>query len=295
MARSETDAEGQKQYAALRQRLRDLGWRLGQSLQIDVRWVFGDPQRSLTTARELATLKPDVIVANGTPSLAALRQVTSTIPIVFVAVADPVGQHFVPSLSRPDGNITGFSAEEHSMGGKWLSYLKEIAPAVSQVAVVFNPETAPYAPMFMPTMEAGAKAMGVSLAIRHVRNPADIEGVFMATASQSGAGVIVIPDSFTFGQRANLIASAAQHRMPAIYPIGIMAPAGGLIAYGIDRVDMFHRAGSYVDRLLKGAAPAELPVQQPTKFELVINMKTAKALGLTVPQSLLLSADEVIE
>jgi putative ABC transport system substrate-binding protein len=240
-------------------------------------------------------LKPEVLVANGTPSLVAVRQVTSTIPTVFVSVADPVGQGFVPSLARPGGNITGFSAEEASMGGKWLELLKELAPRVTRIAVIYNPETAPYAPMFFPAMQAAAPEMAIALSTSTVHTAADVERVIVEIGREQGGGLIVVPDSFMFGQRGRIAALAAKYRLPAMYPLGIFISDGGLIAYGIDRVDMFHRAADYVDRILRGASPVELPVQQPTKFELAINLKTAKALGLSVPSSMLLSADEVVE
>jgi putative ABC transport system substrate-binding protein len=295
MARREHDPEAQRQIAALRKGLRDLDWKVGESLSIDTRWVVGDPQRALELARELVALKPDVLIANATPSLVALRQSTSTIPVVFVSVADPVGQGFVPSLSHPGGNITGFSAEEASMGGKWLDYLKEVAPATAKVALLYNPDTAPYGPMFLPAMQAASPRMKITLAPAAVRSFPEIERAVTEIASTPGGAVISLPDSFMFSQRTALIALTERLRLPLIFPIVIGATDGALLAYGIDRVDLFRRTADYVDRILKGTSPAVLPVQQPTKFELVINLGTAKALGLTVPQSLLLSADELIE
>jgi putative ABC transport system substrate-binding protein len=295
MARKADDSEGQKQIAALRQGLKELAWEEDKSLHLEIRWTVGDPAKALAAARELAALKPDLLVANATPSLVAMRQATGSIPIVFISVADPIGQKFVPSLSRPGGNITGFSVEEASMGGKWLELLKEIAPRLKRIAIIYNPDTAPYAPMFLPAMQAAAPRMAVTLSTSIVRSAPDIEGVIVQASREPDGGLIVLPDSFMFGQRERIIALTAQHRLPAIYPIRFFASGGGLMAYGIDRVDLFHRAAAYVDRILKGAAPAELPVQQPTKFELAINLKTAKVLNLNVPQSLLLSADEVIE
>jgi putative ABC transport system substrate-binding protein len=295
MARKEDDPEGQKQVEALRQGLRELGWQLGQTLQIEYRWTVGDPAKALEYARELAGLKPDLVVANATPSLIAMQKITPTIPIVFVSVADPVGQGFVPSLARPGGNVTGFAVEEASMGGKWLEVLKEIAPRVARIAIIFNPDTAPYARMFLPSMEAAAPRMRVALTQSPVHSAEDIERVVATVGREPNGGLIVLPDSFMFGQRARIIALTAQQRLPAVYPIRFFATEGGLIAYGIDRVDLFRRGASYVDRILRGAKPADLPVQLPIKFEMAVNLKTAKALGLTVPQSLLLSADEVIE
>ena len=295
MARVESDPEAQRQIAAFRQGLRDLDWKIGQSVLLEARWTVGDPVRALAFARELVALKPDLLVANATPSLIALRQATATIPTVFVSVADPVGQGFVPSLSRPGGNITGFSAEEASMGGKWLDYLKEVAPATENVALLYNPDTAPYAPMFLPAMQGAAPRMKLALKPFLVRNFPEIERAATETASATAGAVIVLPDSYMFSQRAALISLVERLRLPLIFPILIGATEGALLAYGVDRVDLFRRAADYADRILKGANPADLPVQQPTKFELAINVRTAKALGLTVPQSLLLSADEVIE
>ncbi|MGB6349666.1 MAG: ABC transporter substrate-binding protein [Pseudolabrys sp.] len=295
MARKADDAEGQKQIAALRQGLAELGWSEGKTLHFETRWTVANAAEALNFAQELVGSKPDVLVANSTPSLIAIRQLTSTIPVVFVSVADPVGQGFVPSLSRPGGNITGFSAEEASMGGKWLELLKELAPRITRIAVVYNPETAPYGPMFFPAMQAAAPRMAVALLISPVHSAADIERIITGIGSEPGGGLIVVPDSFMFGQRQHITALATKYRLPAIYPLRIFIPDGGLIAYGVERVDMFHRTASYVDRILRGASPVELPVQQPTKFELAINLKTAKALGLSVPPSMLLSADEVIE
>ena len=295
MARAPSDAEGQKQFAALQQGLAELGWSEGQAIHIETYWSVGNPAEAQKLARKMVESKPDLLVANGTPSLIAMRQATATIPVVFVAVADPVGQGFVPSLSRPGGNITGFSVEEASMGGKWLEVLKQSAPRLTRIAIIYNPGTAPYAPMFFPAMQAAAPKMAVVLSISPVHSAADIEPVIAAAGREPGGGLIVLPDSFLFGQRQRIVALAAEHRLPAVYPIGAFVSDGGLIAYGIDRVDLFRRAAAYVDRILRGTAPAELPVQQPTKFELAINLKTAKTLGLSIPQSLLIGADEVIE
>jgi putative ABC transport system substrate-binding protein len=295
MARLEGDPEAQGQIAALRKGLRDLNWKIGQSVLLETRWTVGNPEQALAFARELIEFKPDVLIANATPSLIALRQSTSTIPVIFVSVADPVGQGFVPSLSHPAGNITGFSAEEASMGGKWLDYLKEVAPAAANVTLLYNPNTAPYAPMFLPAMQAAAPRMKMTLATVPIHSLQEMERAVTETASKADGAVIALPDSFIFSQRATLISSTERLRLPLIFPTVIGATNGALLAYGIDRVDLFRRAADYVDRILKGASPADLPVQQPTKFELAVNIKTAKALGLTVPQSLLLSADEVIE
>ena len=295
MTRKADDPEGQKQLAALRQGLLELGWSEDKTLHIETRWTIADAAEALRFAQELIGLKSEVLVAQGTPSLVAARQVTSTIPIVFVSVADPVGQGFVPSLARPGGNITGFSAEEAGMGGKWLELLKELAPRVTRIAVIYNPETAPYGPMFFPVMQTAALRLAVALLISPVHTGADVERVIVESGREPGCGLIVVPDNFMSAQRQQIIALAAMHRVPAMYPLRFFVPDGGLIAYGFDRVDMFHRAAEYVNRILGGASPLGLPVQQPTKFELAINLKTAKALGLSVPSSMLLSADEVID
>lgn len=295
MARRQDDPEAQRQLAALIQGLAEFGWVEGRTMRIEARWVVGDPAGALAAARELVAQKPDLLVASATPSVVALRQANATLPTVFIGVADPVSQGFVPSLSRPGGNITGFSVEEASMGGKWLEVLKEAAPHVALVAAIYNPDSAPYAPMFFPTLHAAADRLKVALRINPVRDPGAMEYVIEATSREANSALLVLPDSFLFAQREKLVALPARFRMPAIYPIQPFASEGGLIAYGIDRVDLYRRAAAYIDRILKGAKPAELPVQQPIKFELAINLKTAKALGLTIPQSLLLSADEVIE
>ena len=295
MARKADDPEGQKQFAALQQGLAERGWSEGKTLHIETRWTLADAAEALKFTQELIELKSEVLVANGTPSLVAVRQMTSTIPAVFVSVADPVGQGFVPSLARPGGNITGFSAEEAGMGGKWLELLKEVAPQLTRIAVIYNPQTAPYGPMFFPAMQAAAQRMSIVLSVSPVHTAADLERVITEIGREQGGGLIVVPDSFMVGQRQQITALAAKHSVPAMYPFGIFIPNGGLIAYGFDRIEMFQRAADYVDRILHGASPVELPVQGPTKFELTINLKTAKALGLTVPSSMLLSADIVDE
>jgi putative ABC transport system substrate-binding protein len=218
-----------------------------------------------------------------------------TIPIVFIGVADPVGQGFVSNLARPGGNITGFGLEEPSMGAKWVELLKEITPDVARCAILFNPRSAPFAPMFLPSIEMEARSVALSLRVSHIKNSADIEQAITVMGREQGGGLIVLPDAFLFGQRNQIIRLADQHKLPGVYAYRMFVADGGLLAYGIDRVDLFRSAASYVDRILKGERPADLPVQQPTKFEMVINLKTAKALGLDVPATLLARADEVIE
>jgi putative tryptophan/tyrosine transport system substrate-binding protein len=293
--RAETEPEGQRQLAALRGSLTALGWVAGRNVEIAFRWHAGDASRAHIFAQELVALRPDVLVAYTTPSLTALRQVARTIPIVFAGVADPVAQGFVQSLARPDGNLTGFGLEEPGLGAKWVELLKEIAPRVDHAAIIFNPETAPYARMFLPSMEAAARSAALTSTVVPIGSVSDIEQAVAAAGREQRGGLIVLPDSFLVSQQETVMASTVRHRVPAVYAIRPFAVAGGLIAYGIDRIELFRLAASYVDRVLKGEKPADLPVQLPTKFELIINLKTAKALGLEVPPMLLARADEVIE
>jgi putative ABC transport system substrate-binding protein len=292
-AGAETD-ERQRHITAFRAGLAASGWVEGRNLEIAYRWHAGDADRAQAFAKELVALRPDVVAAYTTPSLTAMLQATDTIPIVFI-IADPVGQGLVPGLARPGGNMTGFGLEEPSLGAKWVELLKEIALRVARAATIFNPETAPYARMFLPSMEAAARSAELTLKVVPVRSITEIERAIATTGHEQGGGLIVLPDSFLTGQREIVMAAVVCHRVPAVYANRPWAPAGGLIAYGIDRVELFRLAASYVDRILKGAKPADLPVQLPTKFELVINLKTAKALGLEVPPTLLARADEVIE
>jgi putative ABC transport system substrate-binding protein len=295
MGRSASDPEGQKQAAALQRGLEELGWSLGRNLEIDYRWPAGNAGLAQASAKELVELRPDILVANSTPSLIAARGATRTIPIVFVAIADPVAQGFVQSLARPGGNMTGFEAEEPSMGAKWVQLLNEIAPRVGPTTVIFNPDSAPFSRMFLPSMEAARPAAAFELIISPIRNETEINRAIVAAARQPSGGLIVLPDSFLSSRHEMIVALVAKQHLPAIYSVSEFSRSGGLIAYGFDRADQFRRAAAYVDRILKGEKPADLPVQLPTKFQLVINLKTAKALGLTVPQTLLVAADEVIE
>jgi putative ABC transport system substrate-binding protein len=246
-------------------------------------------------AKELVPLGPDVIIAlTGAPGVKALVQETRTIPIVFTASSDPVGLGFVQSLARPGGNATGFSLYEPSVGTKWLEALKSIAPDVSRIALIFNPETS-VPTLYLPSIEAAAAAFNVELHKNLVNDPAEIEPVMAAISREPGGGLMLLPDTFLIAHREIIVASAARHRLPAVYPLALFAASGGLMSYGVDPDDLNRRAAVYVDRILKGEKPADLPVQQPTKYDLVINLKTAKTLGLTVPESLLALADEVIE
>jgi putative ABC transport system substrate-binding protein len=290
-----TDPEGQRRAAIFAQALQKLGWTDGSNVRIDYRWAGGDADQTRTFAKELVSLAPDVLLAGATPPATALQSVTRTIPIVFVGVSDPVGQGIVESLAHPGGNLTGFTDFEFSLGAKWLETLKAIAPRVTRVALIFNPKTARFAPLYLRSAEAAASSFVLELTATPVHDDAEVERALTSLGSEPGGSVLVLPDIFTVTHRKPIIELAARYRLPAVYPYRYFAADGGLLSYGIDPIDPYLRAASYVDRILKGAKPADLPVQQPTKFELVINMKTAKALGLTVPPSLLVRADEVIE
>jgi putative ABC transport system substrate-binding protein len=291
---AKSDPEGQRRVNAFLQGLKESGWIRGRNVQIDYYWVAGeDADRIRTYAAELVGLKPDIIVCQSTGLVAALKEQTATIPIVFAQVTDPVGNGIVESLARPGGNITGFTNFEFSMGGKWIEVLKEIDPRVARVAVIFNPDTAPHAGFILRSIEAAAPSFAAEPIAAPVHDTAGIESTLAALGA--GGGLMVMPDAFTTTYRDLIVALAARHHVPTIYPFRYMVAAGGLISYGNDALDSTQRLALYVDRILKGAKPADLPVQQPTKFELVVNLKTAKGLGLTVPASLLARADEVIE
>jgi putative ABC transport system substrate-binding protein len=295
MGYAESDPEAQIRLAAFKQGLLALGWDESRNLRIDLRWASGDIDRASAFARELLALHPEVILSNTTPVTTALQRETKTVPIVFTAVSDPVNAGFVASLPRPGGNVTGFINLEPTIGGKWLDLLKEIAPQVTRVAVMFNPQTAPYAEIYLRSMETAGTKFGVTPFASPVHHEADIEAVIAGLGRELGSGLIAMTDSFMTVHRKAIVELAMRHKVPLMYFISIVPREGGLISYGIDLTDMFGRAASYVDRILRGAKPAELPVQLPTKFELAINLKAAKALGLTVPSPLLTSANEVIE
>jgi putative ABC transport system substrate-binding protein len=292
----ENDPQAQRFLAAFNEAMRELGWIDGRNIKIEVRWAASDLDRMTTLAKELVSLQPDLIVGHTTPVVTALQRETKSIPIVFVVVSDPIGSGFVASLPRPAGNITGFVNLEASLAGKWIEMVREISPRVTRAAFMFNPDTAPYS-YYLPAFEAAARSHSVEPAAMPVRDLAEIETSIANFAHLLDGALVVMPDSFTSLQSnyRQIIAVAARYRVPAIYPYRYMAEAGGLMSYGTDNADLFRRAPAYVDRILKGANPAELPVQLPTKFEFVLNLKTAKTLGLTVPQTLLTSADEVIE
>ena len=289
------DPLGQARAAALVQGLGALNWRDGGNLRIDWRWAGGDPALYERYAAELIALDPEVLVAWGSPSVAALRRQSSTIPIVIVNVTDPVGQGFVDSLARPGGNITGFTDYDPPMAGKWLGMLTQIIPPVARMAVLFNPATAPFAGLMVHVIEESAPSLGVAVRAAPCRNDAEIEAMMAGLAHEERGGLLILPENFNIVHRDTIITLTARHRLPAVYPYRFFTAIGGLMSYGIDPYDLFRRAASYVDRILKGAKPADFPVQNPNKFELVVNLKTARALGITVAPSLVATADDVIE
>jgi putative ABC transport system substrate-binding protein len=291
----EDDAEGQQRVALLRQGLKELGWIEGRNIKVDYRWAGGDAARAKSDAAELVSQKPDLIIANSTLSLAAARNETNTIPIVFLVVGDPVGQGFVSSLAHPGANITGFTAFEFATGAKWLELIKEIVPEVRRVAFMFNQVGGPYAEKFVQAIAPIASSSGIDLVVSPTRDAAEIDQALVAVSGEPKGALIVSPDAFTTTNRGLIISLAARYRLPAIYPYRYFAADGGLLSYGHDYIEPWRRAPAYIDKILKGANPGDLPIQQPTKFELVINLKTAKALGLTIPPQLLDRADELIE
>jgi putative ABC transport system substrate-binding protein len=266
----------------------------GSNIRFELRWSAADADRMKTFAKELVDLRPDVIFSQTTPAIGALARQTRTIPIVFVLVSDPIGSGFATSFAHPSGNITGFTGNDPAIGGKWMELLKEIAPRTARVALLTNPATAPQLQFYMPSIKATASSVAVEVNVAPVHTKEEIEGAIAAQA-QPGGGIIAMPDPFTTTNRDLIIALAARHKVPSISIDPLYAELGGLISYGTDFAELFRQAAEYVDRVLKGAKPGELPIQQPTKYELVINLKTAKALGLTVPESVLSLADKVIE
>jgi len=292
---AETDPAVQSWLAAFRDALAKLGWTEGSNFQIELRWAGYDSDRMKTFAKELVDLRPDAILSVTTPVTGALVRETQTIPIVIVTVADPVSSGFVTNLGRPGGNVTGFALYEPSMGGKWLEQLKQIAPGVTRVALLFNPTTTVPIKFYMASIQAAASSFAVQTSTAPVHAKDEIEGVIAALASNPGAGLIVMPDLFNTINRDLIIAAAARYRVPAIYFVRSFADSGGLISYGPDFDEQYPRAAEYIDRILKGEKPGDLPIQMPLKVPLVINLKTAKALGLSVPLGLLNAADEVIE
>jgi putative ABC transport system substrate-binding protein len=294
MPGDETDPVRKTYVSAFKQALSDLGWADGRNLRMDLRWAGDDTNRIRALAQELVGLQPDIILASSTPATAALQRQTRTIPIVFAGVADPVASGIVPRLDRPGGNITGFGILEASLGGKWLELLSEIAPGVKRAAIMFNPDTTP-ASTFVPSFETAAAALKVAPSTAPVHSDVEIETAIIALGREPGGGLVVMPDFFMVAHRASIISAAARNNVPAVYNFSVFARDGGLLSYGVDQVDSFRRAATYVDRILRGEKPGDLPVQFPTKFEMILNVKTANALGLAVPPSILLRADEQIE
>jgi putative tryptophan/tyrosine transport system substrate-binding protein len=295
MGFAESDPEGQALVAAFREGLQQLGWTEGRNVRIDYRWTALDKELMQRFAKGLVALQPEVILTQSTPATAVLLQQTRTIPIVFGLLADPIGSGFVASFPRPGGNVTGFVTMQPTMGGKWLELLKEIAPRTARVAALFNPATAPYAEYWLNPFKAAAASFAVQAIVASVYDASELESVVAAQAHEPDGGLIVMPDTFMNEHRSEITTLAARYRLPAVYPYRAFAESGGLLSYGDVLVDNFRRAASYVDRILKGEKPSELPVQAPVKFELVINLKTSKALGLDVPVHLQQRADEVIE
>ena len=291
---AESDPLGQASKAALTQALGRFGWFEGKNIRIDSRFAAGDPTLIKTYSAELVGLSPDVLLAGTSLAIMRLRELTRTIPIVFANITDPIGQGFVESLAKPGGNVTGFTAFDAPLMGKWLQLLKEIAPIVSRVTVIFNPDTTPYRKLLNPAIEAAAPAFGITVTFAPVHDDTGIEEAIDALAREPEGGLIAFPDPFNVAHRDVIISAAARHGLP-----GIGTPdfprAGGLLSYSFDTVEVHAQAASYIDRILEGISPADLPVQQPTKYSLIINLKTANALGLTVPPSIFARADEVIE
>jgi putative ABC transport system substrate-binding protein len=290
----ENDPEGKRRYSAFTQALAGLGWTDGRNVRMDIRGHGDDINRIRALAQELVRLQPDIILANGTAVTVALQRETRTIPIVFANVAEPVASGIVPGLNQPGGNITGFATLEATLGGKWLELLSEIAPGLKRAAIMFNPDIAPVS-TYMPSFETAAGSLKVVPITAPVRSDVEIETAINALGREPGGGLVVLPDSFVVVHRVPIISAAARNNVPVVYYQSAFVRDGGLLSYGPDQADAFRRAATYVDRILRGAEPGDLPVQFPTKFEMVVNLKTAKALGLAVPPSILLRADEQIE
>jgi putative ABC transport system substrate-binding protein len=280
---------------ALTQALAGLGWTDGRNVRIDRRWFGGDANRRLALAQELVGLQPDIIVTGGTAATADLQRATRTIPIVFATVGDPVASGLVPKLNQPGGNITGFATFEATLGGKWLELLSEIAPGLKRAAIMFNPDTAGFVSIIMPSFETAARSLRVALITAPVHSEIEIEAAIIALGREPGGGLVVMADVFTDVHRAAIISVAARNSVPAVYSGAYFARDSGLLSYGVDQADNYRRAATYVDRILRGEKPGDLPVQLPTKFEMIVNRKSAKALGLAVPPSIMLRATEVIE
>jgi putative tryptophan/tyrosine transport system substrate-binding protein len=288
-----SDRAGQAEVTALEDGLTELGWKPGGNIELDYRWLGAELDQVSVAANEIAAMRPDLVVSRSTPATAAI--VNRGPPVVFVLVADPIGSGFVHDLGRPGGDVTGFTVFENSVGGKWLELLKEAAPTVTQVSLLFNPATAPFAEGYLRSAQTAAHTLGATVIPAPCGSAADIEGAFASRTHEKGGGIIVIFDIFLVEHRDLLVGLAIRHRLPAIYASQIYVPNGGLMSYAADYPDIFRRTASYVDRILRGAHPGDLPVQEAAKFILSINLKTAYAIGLTLPQSLISRADEVIE
>jgi putative ABC transport system substrate-binding protein len=296
MGLAESDSQAQARVAAFREGLQTLGWVDGRNIRIDIRWAAtSDAPAMQRFAKELVALQPHLILSHNTPTTAALLRQTRTIPIVFAVVSDPIGTGFAQSFSRPGGNVTGFTNIEPTMPGKWLELLKEVAPRVARVAFIFNPATAPYAEYYLGPFKVAAAWLSLEGIPTPVRDTSELESAIAAQARRPNGGVVLMTDSFLVTHRAKITSLAAHYRLPAVYPFRDFIEVGGLLSYGNDLYDNFRRAATYADRILKGATPNELPVQAPVKFEVVINIKTAKALGLTIPPLLLQRAEKVIK
>ena len=294
MGIGDTDPEANPRVEALQGGLKDLGWTEGHNIHLEYRWTAGNLERTARFAKEIVDLTPDVIVGHSTPAVEALRQLTSITPIVFVLIADPIGSGFIASLAHPGGNLTGFMNVDAPMAGKWVEIIKEVAPKVREIALVYNPSTSPYQ-SYLKSFDETAPVSGVRALPTPVLDGVDVKRSIAALGQHPHAGLFVVPDVFVQVHRELIISLAEQYRLPAIYPYRFFPESGGLMSYGIDTVDVFRQAASYVDRILKGTAPTDLPVQAPTTFQLVINLKAAKAIGLTIPASFLVRADRVIE
>jgi putative ABC transport system substrate-binding protein len=293
MGGDENDPEVARRYSAFTQALADLGWSDGRNVRMDIRWGGGDPNRNRTLAQELVGLQPDIILTGGNLSTFAVARETRTIPIVFASLVDPVANGIVSRLDRPPGNVTGFGGLEATLGGKWLELLSEIAPGLKRAAIMFDPEAASVS-TYMPSFETAARSLKIVPIIAPVHSDEEIETAVIALGREPGGGLVVIPDGFTTVHRVPIISAAARSNVPAVFWLSDVRD-GGLLSYGVSQIDNFRRAATYVDRILRGAKPGDLPVQFPTKFEMLVNRKTANALGLAIPPSIMLRADEVIE
>jgi putative ABC transport system substrate-binding protein len=294
MGGDENDPSLNLRLSVFRQALGDLGWTDGQNVRMYALWAAADVDRMQAHAKKLVGLQPDIILATSTPTTLAVRRETRAILIVFTEVGDPVAIGLVAGLNQPGGNITGFAILEASLGGKWLALLSEIAPSLKRAAIMFNPDTAPVS-VYMPSLETAARSLKVEPIAAPVHDDVEIERAIIGLGREPRGGLVVMPDLFMFAHRTPIVSAVARNNVPGVYSLSAFARDGGLVSYGTDQVDNWRRAASYVDRILRGAKPAELPVQLPTKFEMVVNLKTAKALGLTIPPSILAIADEVIE